>query len=180
MLILGIIGAAVGVLVLAVLVVGFTSPRMARMKRSIEIKAPPTQVFPYLNRLKKFVDHWSPWTAKDPQAKHEYNDVAEGVGARYSWTGDPKKVGTGSMEIRESEPGKRVKTFLRFKGRGEAWAAWVLEDLGNGSSRLTWDFEADHGNNPIARIFGRLIEKFLSPDYEQGLAKLKSICEKTS
>lgn len=178
MMILYVLLGVVGLLVFVVLVVGFTSPRMARMKRSIEIAAPPDKVWPELNNLRNFVDHWSPWTEKDPAAKHSYGDTVEGVGAAYSWQGDPKKVGTGSMKITESEAKRRVKTHLAFKGRGEADAGWILEDLGGGRSRVTWDFEADNGDNPIARIFGRLMDKFLGPDYEKGLAKLKSVCEK--
>lgn len=167
----------VAVLVLAVLVVGFTSPRVARMKRSIEIAAPPEKIFPRLNSVKRFADEWSPWSEKDPAAKHSFSGPAEGVGARHAWEGDPKKVGTGTMEITESVPNRRVKSHLAFKGRGEADAGWILEDLGGGRTRVTWDFEGDNGNNPIARIFGRLMDKFLGPDYEKGLAKLKKISE---
>lgn len=178
MTILYVLLGVVGVLVFLVLVVGFSSPRFARMKRSIEIAAPPEKVWPELNNLRNFVDHWSPWTPKDPAARHVYEGPAEGVGATYSWTGDPKKVGTGTMKVTESEPKRRVKTHLAFKGRGEADAGWTLEDLGGGRSRVTWDFEADNGHNPVARIFGRLMDKFLGPDYEQGLARLKAVCEK--
>ncbi|HEX7899441.1 MAG TPA: SRPBCC family protein [Planctomycetota bacterium] len=179
MTLLYILLGVVGTLVLLVLLVGFTSPRVARMKRSTEIAAPPDRIFPRLNSLKRFVDEWSPWTGRDPAAKHTYNEKAEGVGAKYGWDGDPKKVGTGSMEIVESVPNQRVKIKLWFKGRGEPFAGWLLEDLGGGRSRVTWDFESDAGNNPIGRIFGRLMDKFLGPDYEKGLAKLKEICEKT-
>jgi len=169
-----------GGLVALVLLVGFTSPRVARLKRSIEFAAAPGKVFPYLNNLRRFVEQWSPWSEKDPAAKHVFNEVAEGVGAGYSWVGEPKKVGSGSMEIRESEPDRRVKTHLSFKGRGEADAGWTIEDLGGGRVRVTWDFEADNGMNPIGRIFGRMMDKFLGPDYEKGLAKLKSLCERAA
>jgi len=178
MFILYVLLSVVGTIALLVLVVGFASPRVARFKKSTEIAAPPAKVFPYLNSVKRFSDEWSPWTGKDPAAKHTFSGPAEGVGARHAWEGDPKKVGSGTMEITESVPDQRVKAHLAFKGRGEADAGWTLEDLGGGRSRVTWDFEADNRNNPIARIFGRLMEKFIGPDYEKGLAKLKSICER--
>jgi hypothetical protein len=165
------------VLVLVVLAVGFTSPRVARLKRSIEIAAPPETIFPHLNSVRRFSDEWSPWTEKDPGAKHSFSGPAEGVGAKHAWEGNPKSVGSGTMEITGSEPLKRVRCHLAFKGRGEADAGWVVEDLGGGRSRVTWDFEADNGNNPIGRIFGRMMDKFLGPDYEKGLARLKSLCE---
>jgi len=178
MLFLYILLGVVGALVLVVLIMGFTSPRVARVKRSIEIAATPDKVFPYLNSVKRFSDEWSPWTGKDPAAKHSFSGPAEGVGARHVWEGNPRTVGSGSMEIRVSEPNRRVSCHLSFRGRGEADAGWTIEDLGGGKLRVTWDFEADHGLHPIARIFGRLMERFLGPDYEQGLAKLKELAER--
>lgn len=173
---LTIILSAVGVLILLLLLIGFTSPRVATMERSILIKASENDIFPYLNNLKSFVDHWSPWTEKDPNAKHVYNEIAKGIGAHYSWKGEPKKVGEGSMEIIESELNKRVKTLLNFKGRGAAFAAWTVKNAGD-HSKVTWNFESDNGMNPVGRIFGRFMDKFLGPDYEKGLNKLKEVIE---
>ena len=166
----------VGGVVVLFLLFAYTSPRMARMNRSVQINATAEQVFPYLNNLKTFVDQWSPWTEKDPNAAHEYNDIAEGVGAYYSWKGEPKKVGEGEMKIVESEANKHVKTHLAFKGRGDAYASWIVREAGNGVT-VTWDFEADNGMNPMGRIFGRFMDKFLGPDYENGLNKLKKVIE---
>jgi uncharacterized protein YndB with AHSA1/START domain len=166
----------VGAIVLIVLLFGFASPRVATMERSVTINAPAEKVFPYLNNLKNFVDNWSPWSEKDPNATHEYNDIASGVGAFYSWKGEPKKVGEGSMKIVECEENKRVKTLLSFKGRGDAFAGWTVVDNGD-SVKVTWDFEADNGMNPVGRIFGRFMDKFLGPDYENGLNKLKKVVE---
>ena len=170
---LEIILIVIGAIVLLVLLIGFTSPRFARMNRSIDINAPADQVWPY---LQMFVDHWSPWTEKDPSAAHEYNDIAEGEGAFYSWKGEPKKVGEGSMKIIESETNKHIKTLLYFKGRGNAYAGWHITEKGNGVS-VKWDFESDNGMNPIGRIFGRFMDKFLGPDYQNGLEKLKKVVE---
>jgi hypothetical protein len=42
---------------------------------------------------------------------------------------------------------------------------------------VTWDFESDNGLNPMSRIFGKMMDKFLGPDYQNGLNKLKTVCE---
>ena len=175
-MILTIVLSVIGGIIFLVLVFGFLSPRMATVQRSVQVNATAEEVFPYLNNLKMFVDHWSPWTEKDPSAAHEYNDIAEGVGAFYSWKGEPKKVGEGSMKIVESETNKRVKTHLHFKGRGDAFASFIVDEAGDGI-KVTWDFESDSGMNPISRIFGRFMDKFLGPDYENGLSKLKAKME---
>ncbi len=118
-----------------------------------------------------------PWTEKDLNAKHEYNNITEGAGALYTWVGDKKSVGEGSMEILESSI-NRVKSKLEFKGRGVSSATVHITPINESSCKVTWDFEADNKNNPIARIFGRMMDKFLGPDYEKGLSKLKNFCEK--
>ena len=173
---LEIILIVVGAIVLLILFVGYTSPRKAIMERSVMINASAETVFPYLNSLKTFVDNWSPWTEKDPNAVHEYNDIASGEGAGYSWKGEPKKVGEGSMKIIKCIENKHVRTLLHFKGRGDAYAGWHISESGDGV-KVTWDFESDNGMNPMARIFGRFMDKFLGPDYENGLNKLKKVVE---
>ncbi len=179
MAVLSVILIVLGVLVVLVLIIGFTSPRIARMNRTVTINASKENIFGQMNNLKNFVDNWSPWTEKDLSAKHEYNSTSEGVGAAYTWKGEPKKVGEGSMEIIECEENSRVKTLLKFKGRGDAYATWYLSGS-DGNVEVKWDFEADNGNNPIGRIFGRMMDKFLGPDYENGLNKLKQVCESSN
>ncbi len=176
--ILIIIGICVAGLVALIVIIGMASPQKSTMEKSININASVDQVFPQLNSLKNFVDNWSPWTEKDPNAKHEYNDIAEGKGALYSWAGEKKKVGEGSMEIIESVPNQNVRSLMKFKGMNDAYVNMMVKDNGDGTVKVTWDFEGDNGNNPMARIFGRFIEKFLGPDYTKGLNNLKAYCEK--
>jgi len=165
-----------GALIVLVLIIGFLSPRIAKMERSITIKSNPEKAFVQLNSLKNFVNNWSPWTEKDLKAKHEYNDINEGVGATYAWEGDPKTVSKGNMEIVESDSLK-VKSSLAFHKRGTAYVSTYIERLSDEEIKVTWDFEADNGMNPISRIFGNFMNKFLGPDYETGLSKLKKYLE---
>ena len=81
------------------------------------------------------------------------------------------------MDIVELEEHKKVMTKLVFKGRGEAMAGFHVESAGEGKTKVTWSFETDSGNNPLASLFGRMMDKFLGPDYEKGLGKLKAYCE---
>lgn len=167
-------------LVLLVIVYGFTRPRMAKISRSAVVKATPDVVFPYLESLKMFVENWSPWTDKDPNAVHEYNDIEKGEGAAYSWKGAPKKVGEGSMKITKVIELEEVHTDLEFKGRGKAKAIFYLEPVDDDRAEVIWTFESDNGNNPIGRIFGAMMDRFLGPDYEKGLNNLRNIFEKKS
>jgi hypothetical protein len=55
-------------------------------------------------------------------------------------------------------------------------AVWTIEPEGDGS-RVTWAFDTDLGMNPMARYMGLAFERFIGPDYERGLAKLKQLAE---
>jgi hypothetical protein len=177
MTILLIVLGAIGGIILLIVLFGLTRPRHTHLERSVTINTWAETVWPLVNNLRNFVEHWSPWSEKDPNASKEFNAIAEGKGAVYSWKGHPRKSGTGSMEIVESEHHKLVKVKIVFKGRGSFYANWMLSEM-DMQTGVTWNFDQDHGNNPVSRIFGTMMEKFLGPDYEQGLATLKAHCER--
>ncbi len=162
---------------IAIVIIGFSLPRVAKLKREIIIETSPEKVFEQVNNYKNFVNNWSPWTAKDSNAKHNYNNIESGIGALYYWEGNKKTVGKGSMELLESETNKKVKSLLKFEGRGESYITIYISPVDTNKVKVLWNFEADNGYNPIARIFGKFMDKFLGPDYEEGLNKLKTYCE---
>ena len=84
-------------IVVAALLVGvaFVLPDSAHVERTITINRPASEVFAVLNSYRRFND-WSPWATKDPNAKYTITGPAAGVGAKMSWVGDPKTVGSGS------------------------------------------------------------------------------------
>jgi hypothetical protein len=164
-------------IVILVVVYGFSRPRKSYIFRTIEVKSSPEKVFEQTNSLQHFVKNWSPWTARDENAVHEYNDIIEGVGASYKWKGHPKKVGYGEMEIIAVKENESVTSKLYFGGRGDAIVTLSITPINNEKVNVKWDFTSDSGNNPVSRIFGSLMDKFLGPDYELGLKKLKTFCE---
>ncbi|WP_368561698.1 SRPBCC family protein [Pseudoxanthomonas sp. UTMC 1351] len=167
-------GLAVVVVLGLLLVAGsLLLPASTHVERSVVIDRPPVQVFATVNSFQRFHE-WSPWAAYDPDAKYTLEGPASGVGARMSWTGN-RSVGSGSQEIVESLPGRRVGIALNFDGN-LAQAAYTLAPEGSGT-RLTWSFDTHHGYNPISRMFGLLFDSMIGPDYERGLAKLKALLE---
>lgn len=171
------IGIVLFGLALIVVIIGLLMPRKAYMKREVIIKSDKQRVFRYANSLKLFVENWSPWTDKDPEMETVFEGPEEGVGAVYNWKGDPKKVGYGTMKIVASEEPNKVVSFLSFGGRGDADVSLIIDELSPDELKVTWDFSADNGYNPIGRIFGSMMDKFLGPDFEEGLRKLKEVCE---
>ena len=164
------------VLLVAVLaVVGMLLPGRAHVERSATIDAPRATVFVQLNGFKNF-NKWSPWAEKDPNAKYTYEGPETGVGAKFSWSGDPKTVGSGSQEITESRPYDTVVSSLDFGDKGKAIASYLLAPEGDGT-KITWSLDATLGMSPVGRYFGLLFDRMIGPDYEKGLANLKALAE---
>ncbi len=170
---------ALGILILlgVLLVAGsLLLPARTHVERSITIQRPPAEVFATLNSFRRF-NEWSPWFAADPQARYAYEGPAEGVGAGMRWSGN-QAVGTGSQRIIESQPPARVVVALDFGGHPSV-ATYTLRAEGAGATRVTWAFDTEHGYNPMSRWFGLLFDRMIGPDYERGLASLKTLLETT-
>jgi hypothetical protein len=167
----------VGIVVVAIVLVGisYLLPRQATVFRSVEMKASPEAIYPLVSDLRRF-NEWSPWFERDPLATYTFTGPADGVGQTMNWESKDPNVGAGSQAITRLEPGKEVEMQLDFGRQGTA-TGWV-ELVANGpATTVTWGFKTDTGFNPIARYFGLAIDRMVGPDFEKGLAKLKSLAE---
>jgi len=163
--------------VLAVLLVAvaFVLPRHVHVERSTTIAAPQATVYALVSGFRSF-HSWSPWYDRDPGATYRFEGPAWGVGAKMSWSSEKPDVGSGSQEIVEAVPNERVRTRLDFGADGQATGEFRLA-AAPGGTLLTWGFDTDLGNNPLARYFGRLFDGMIGPDYEKGLASLMRLAE---
>lgn len=77
----------IGIVVLvAVLGLGYLAmlPNNYTVERSTEINAPKAFVMQHLANYTDW-DNWSPWKAKDPNAKYTYEGSDGAVGSKMSW-----------------------------------------------------------------------------------------------
>lgn len=162
-------------LVMVLAAVGFVLPREVMVTRSATVNAPPEAVYPHVASLKRFTA-WSPWQAMDPGMTQTFEGPEEGVGAKMSWQSSNPDVGNGTQEITAAEPGKRVDYRMAFGGMPPATAAFVLTPEGTGT-RVDWQLNADMGMNPVGRWFGLMMDGMVGPDFERGLATLKTKAE---
>lgn len=157
-----------------VLIVAAILPSSYTVERSIEIARPPEVVYPlvadYNNWLK-----WSPWPKMDPEAKQSVTGTPGAVGHSWSWEGE--KAGTGSITLAQLEENRSVQSKLVFKEpmTSEADDYILLEPTATGT-KVTW---RNSGNlpYPVGRFFGLGIEGMLGPQFEEGLAGIKSLAE---
>lgn len=173
---LKIIALTVIVLVATLLIYAATKPDTFRLQRSTTINASPEKIFPFISDFHQWLV-WSPWEKLDPQLKRSYGGAIQGKGARYDWEGN-SDVGTGGMEILEAAP-SMIKLKLDFLKPFEAhnFAEFTLEPRG-GATNVTW---AMYGPQTfmakVMNVFG-MTERMVGPQFETGLANLKTIAEK--
>jgi len=177
-ILLGVV-AAVGVVVVGVLIVAATRPDVIHVERSLTIAAAPAAIYPELVDLKRFVV-WSPWSGIDPAQKTEISDPSAGVGARYAWAGNAD-VGVGYMAITSVEPDTNVVMRLVFTSpwQSEADVGFYLAPAGEGTSvRWTYDQRAGFSD----KVFGLFMDMdtMLGADFEKGLRNLAEQVAKTT
>jgi uncharacterized protein YndB with AHSA1/START domain len=145
--------------------------------RSTQIEAPAERVFPLIDRFRSWTD-WSPWEGMDPNLEREYTGPDSGVGAKYAWKGN-RKVGEGKMEITASEPSNRIELDLHFLKpfNNQNVTVFLLEANPEGGTTVTWRMTGKQKG--FMKLMGKFfkIDKMVGPDFEKGLAKLKSIAE---
>lgn len=153
-------------------------PKAAHVERSVATSASPATVYGLVDGYQRF-NEWSPWARLDPDTKYTYSGPATGVGARMEWASAHPDVGNGSQEMIEVEPGQYVTSKLDF-GMGYPTTSTIrLVPAGTGT-HVTWSLDTDLSGSLVGRYFGLALGRMVGPDYERGLAQLKSVAESTT
>lgn len=164
-------------IVLLVIILGTVAPKVYEVNRNIVIDKTVSEVFNYLKYLKNQED-WSPWAERDPNMKKTFTGTDGETGFVSAWESDNKQVGTGEQEITGIIESEAINSQLRFlKPFKSTSDAYLRVEEAEGSAKVTWGFS---GTNKfpinIIMLFMNM-EKAVGGDFEQGLAKLKTILE---
>jgi hypothetical protein len=165
-------GLAVAIVLFVI--VGMLLPRHVFIERSVLINRPASLVFATVNSFQRF-PLWSPWQDLDPNMTQATDGPRQGVGAKLTWSGNDD-VGSGTQVITSAVEYEAVRTDLDFGDMGVAKAEFLLAPE-EGGTRVTWKLDADMGPGPIGRYFGLAMDGMVGPDYERGLANLKTLVE---
>ena len=166
--------------ILAALVVvfvggGYLLPNEVRVERQTVINALPENVFALVGGYTRF-NEWSPWAELDAKTHYTLEGPESGVGSKMIWASNDPNVGSGSQTITEHVPNSHVAVDLDFGAMGKSKAYWDLRPEGAGTS-ATWGFRMKL-DGMMDRWFGLLMDRFIGPDYEKGLGKVKALAEK--
>jgi hypothetical protein len=167
-----ILGLGVLVLILAAVALGL--PAHVTATRSIVVNAPEYAVYPYLNNVRQFAE-WSPWNARDPNMKMTYSGPPEGKGATVEWESENPRVGSGSMQITDTEQSRSVDLAANFDGL-DGTSSYQLSPAGSGS-KVTWSFVYATGSSPVKRWRGLMLDGFVGAEFTRGLERLKAKVE---
>ncbi|HEY3499494.1 MAG TPA: SRPBCC family protein [Polyangiaceae bacterium] len=151
-------------------------PDTFHIERSTTVRTAPEHVFSQVNDFRAWTA-WSPWEKKDPAMKRSYAGPPAGVGARYTWAGN-SEVGEGRMTIETSDAPSKIRIKLEFLAPFAATneATYTFARVREGT-RVTWSMDGKRGF--VSKAFGLFLdaESFVGPDFERGLAAMKSAAE---
>jgi uncharacterized protein YndB with AHSA1/START domain len=168
---------AVALLLGIFILITFFLPREYEVERSVEIAAPAELVFSQVVDLEVWQE-WNPWNEMDPDMLIEYGELSSGPGASYTWKSDV--AGDGGMKIIKVEAMEHVRYELTFEGYEEnpAYSSlYITSGEDPTTSTVRWTFEGNVGDSFFGRWMSVMVDKFIGPSYEKGLASLKERCE---
>jgi effector-binding domain-containing protein len=173
---LKIIGLIVLGLVAVIAILGLLAPKPYFVERTIQIDAPKQVVFPHVKFWKAWIA-WSPWVEMEPTAQISYEGSDGEVGAKYKWNG--KITGMGEMVNVGVKENEELLYHLKFiEPMASETDGYIRVKDEKGGTRVAWSF---YGNSPfpwnVVQLFYSM-DRMVGKDFEKGLLKLKSICEK--
>ncbi len=168
-------------IVLLVVVAAFlgyaaTRPDTFEVSRSAVIKAPPQRVFDIVNDFHQFAQ-WSPWQHLDPNMQQTFSGPQNGIGSAIAWSGNDK-AGQGSMKITEAQAPAKIAVQLDFI---KPFASTNTVDFafapeGDGT-KVTWTMRGNSSFGVKVMSVFMSMDKTIGPDFERGLANLKTVAE---
>ena len=154
-------------------------PAQYKVTRRTTIAAPPAVIYNLVSDFHRWND-WSPWAKLDPNMKQRFVGPESGLGAAYSWQGN-SDAGEGRMTISEVVPNERVVIFLEFLKpfASSSYTTFTLRPEGANTSVL-WSMEGDSTFASKAIQLFSSMDKMVGPDFEKGLAQLKTVAEQNA
>ncbi len=150
-------------------------PEKVRVERSARIEAPPQTLFAIVSSTEGF-QSFNPYKDDEPNLSIIPSGPATGVGASFTFKG---KDSEGRQTIIAVEENRSVTMEIDLGAMGKPVQSFVLTPEGTGT-RVTWATESHFGVNPVGRLFGLMMDGYLGPISERGLAKLERAATKKS
>ena len=172
------LGAVVVLFIVAVAAAVIFTPTQCKVEREVTINKPREEVFNYVKQIKA-QNEWGPWFKKEPSMRQAFRGTDGEVGFVSHWKAENPEVGEGEQEIKRIVPNERVDTELRFihPFESKADAYLITEAVGEGQTIVRWGFDTEMPRPMNVMLLFVSMDEMVGPDFESGLASLKTILE---
>lgn len=160
-----------GLLLLAVVIVGVFLPSSAKVQRETLIAAPAATVFVLAGDPRRIAE-WLPWIG--PAATLDVAESVDGGPESIRW--EAGRTRDGSLTFLHRAPYQSVSAAIEPAAGGELRSSMALEDTAEGT-RFGWTVETDFGMNLLARYRGLWFESRTGDVLERGLVELTALAE---
>jgi len=146
----------------------FLLPRHIVVGRTARVAASPAQVIALAASTAGY-QRFNPYQESEPNLKIVPFGPEAGVGSGFRFEG---KDSTGSQTVHAVQD-NAVEYIIDLGAMGQPHQRIEAQVVDTGSI-VTWTLHADLGNNPIARVMGLMMDRFMGPTLDTGLKKLNT------
>lgn len=155
--------AVIGLLV----ALSYLVPRKTVVSRSAKIAASTDKVYALVASNTGY-QRFNPYHDTDANLQIDLFGPAQGIGSGFAFKG---KEGKGTQTITDVSTERAVTMQIDMGAMGKPVQHFELNPNTDGTE-VTWSIEADSGYNPMMRVFGLLMDKFVGGNIERGLQNL--------
>ncbi len=166
----GLVLGALALLTGGFLVVGILLPSGWTAERSVEIAAPPEQLFGLLTKAER----WGEWTPS-PDSGVELFGPSEGPGSGRRW--DDPGYGQGEFVIVDTDPPRSLRYAVEVEGGSIRIQGSLRIESTPGGSRVHWQEEGDFGWNPLLGYLAGRMDELQGAQMESSLSALRRLAE---
>lgn len=163
-------------ILLLIVVGGLLLPSQYKIERNININSSISEVENYIIDLRKW-EQWSYMSSrKDTSIVFNYQQNNIGPHSSAKWKSD--FMGEGILRIYDYKPAQNIYYELIIQENDHKINGTFFIDSTEKGINVRWLDYGDLGINPIARIFGLFMEKYIGQDQENSLNELKKVIER--
>lgn len=173
--------SAVVILSLLIFLLSLLLPSVAHLERSGAIGAPVEEVYRQVGDLRNWPE-WNPW---DPSYRagggrlQQYSDPAAGKGAWFTWSNTIGSEASGRVEIIQADTLKQIRYNMTHPAMKPVTGIVDLKPTADGKgTAILWRLETNVGMMPWWKLRGFLLDRMYGASMEEGLNRLKDLCEK--
>lgn len=170
-----------GLLFLALLFIlfSFFIPSTVRISRVVEINAPAEKIYAAISDVNNW-SKWMPWSGADSLFNINTNVTPNSIGSSYSWNVKNDISKKGKIVIKELTA-EEIITENELSGYNLSPGSVKLHKDSSASFVLVeWKIKVQLKWYPWSKLKGIMLDKIYGPVLENGLGRLKTICEETN